>query len=338
MHKVMEPAELGYVSWSSEKNRDFFIKLSEKLVDHRDAGDYDGFEKLCKLAETDQFEKRNARLVVKAGRITIAYKSGDLRLANSLLKEFEKLLSTSTDRSIFHVRFCLSQSLVARREKNYLLCYEKSKEGLQLGLNIPPGLCLLWLYLECAMNAACLGFQSQDNDQKYNEMKQEALMCLENAAKIATTLIQDNIPYRMTDFQHKLCIYKVWVLINCSVTGEAAVIAPSKEDLKAASRELNLVDQMEREKKTLTKFRKIEHLLARCDYFTRQSEVAENKSEELRILQSAKCEAIAAKALTEEEFDNLFEYAKKRYVTLVAKLDHCMDDTNGERTFEGLEY
>ncbi|XP_028410658.1 uncharacterized protein LOC114533346 [Dendronephthya gigantea] len=339
LHKVsIEPSELGYVTWSSEENRNFFIKLSEKLVDHRDAGDYDGFEKLCKLAETEQFEKRNAGLVVKAGRITIAYKSGDLKQAKLLLNEFEESLTTSKDRLIFHVRFCLSQSLVARREKNYLVCYEKGKVGLQLGQNIPPGLCLLWLYLECAMNATCLGFQNKDNSKKYDEMKQEALIYLENAAKIASTLIQDNIPYRMTDFKHKLSIYKAWVLINYSVTGEAAAIAPNEEDLKAASRELHSVESMERDGKTLTEFRKIEHLLVKCDYFTRKSEVVQNKTEKMKILQSAVLEATAAKALTENKFDNLFEYSKERCVTLEEKLNHCKEKTCGERKFEGLEY
>ena len=155
----IKPSNMSPVTWSSEMNQKLFIRLGEKLVDHRDAGDFEGFEELSKLAVT-KYKENNAELVVTVGRVTIAYKSGNAKLAKILLEELEHLVSSSTDKSIFKVRLRLSESLVARSSGNYEESYEKSKEGLQLAQNIPPGLCLLWLYLECGMNAACMAFKN----------------------------------------------------------------------------------------------------------------------------------------------------------------------------------
>lgn len=336
----IKPCNMDSVTWSSEVNKAFFIKLSEKLVDHRDAGDFDSFDKLCELAVTN-FKERNAELVVKAGKVTIAYKSGNPKLAETLLQEFEDSLSSSKDQSIFEVRLRLSQSLVARSVEDYKESYEKSKEGLQMGQNIPPGLCLLWLYLECAMNAASLAFKNQSEVKRFSEMKKEALVYLEEAARVANTLIDDEIPYRITDFQHKLCIYKVWVLINYSITGEAAEIAPSREDLTAANAELSTVFKNELNGNYLTKFREIEYYLAKSDYLTRLSEIMEDKIEKKRRLQDAIHEVLKAIAEAEKKFKKLFEYAKRRNKTLEERIKLCMDtkcNQSSTRTFEGLKY
>ena len=326
---------VGPTEWSSSENRLLFIKLSELLVDYRDADDSVSFNKLCTLAETDlKLKERNAELVAKAGRVTIAYKSGDAEHAKLLLKEFENLLKNSKDSSIFEVRLRLSQSLVARSEKNYEESYVRSKEGLQLGQNIPPGLCLLWLYLECAMNAVLLGSQSQDDLEIYEGLKKEALVYLEGAARVANTLSEDNIEYRIDDFRHKLCIYKAWVLLNCSVTGEAAAVPPSKGDLYAAKAEIVCVSNNNLSPNTLTKFREIEFNLVRCDFSKRLSEIQEDEVNKKKILQDALQEAEKAKVLAKKKFQKLFEYAKYRCKILEERIKAL----KLQRTFEGLEY
>ena len=334
LYYFIKPNRMDPVTWSSEKNQKLFIKLSEKLVDHRDAGDFVGFENLCKLAVT-HFKGNNAELVVMAGRVTIAYKSGETKLVETLLADFEDLLPSSKDKSIFEVRLRLSQSLVARSLENYEESYEKSKEGLQLGQNIPPGLCLLWLYLECGMNAACMAFKNQHDVKLFCEKKKEALVDLEEAARVATTLVEDKIPYRISDFQHKLCIYKAWVLLNYSVTGAAAEIAPTKDDLNAASVELSTVYKNQLNGNILTKFREIEFYLARSDHFTRVAEMTEDETEKKMIFKNALVEVSIAKTLAEDDFKKLYEYAKRRYDDRV-KL--CKDSPSVPQTFEGLKY
>ena len=330
---------VGRTKWSSEKNKEFFVKLSEKLVDHRDAGDIVGFNKLCTLVETHpQFKGRNAELVVTAGRVTIAYKRGDADLAKSFLKEFENLLKISRDNLIFEIRLRLSQSLVARSEKKYEECYMKSIEGLQLGQNIPPGLCLLWLYLECAMNAALLGSQSQGDVEVYQSLKKEALVYLEGAASVANTLSEDNVEYRICDFRHKLCIYKAWVLLNFSVTGEVATIPPSKEDLNSAKAEIDCVSNNSLTPNTLTKFREIEFILVKCDFSKRLSEIQDDETNKTKMLEDALLEAekakVLAKAQTKNNFQKLFEYAEYRCEVL----QHNIKELSSQRTFEGYEY
>ena len=341
----IKPKNMDSVSWSSKDNKKLFIQLSERLVDHRDAGDFDGFDKLCKLAE-EHFKGKNGHLVVMAGRVTIAYKSGNAQQAQTLLQQFSELIDESkVDKSIFQVRLFLSQSLVARSLENYKESYEKSKEGLQLGQNIPPGLCLLWLYLECAMNAISLAFQNQHDVKRFGELRREALVYLEETARVATCLTEDSIQYRITDFQHKLSIYKAWVLLNYSVTGEAAKIAPTLEELDVASAELCSVYKNQLNGNSLTKFREIEFHLAKSDHFTRVSETKQDKMKKKKMLEDAKNEASTAETLAGENvlknnFKKLSEYAMKRVKVLKERIELCKDTptTRTVRTFEGLVY
>ena len=331
---------IGHTQWSSETNRKHFIKLSELLVDYRDKGDLQSFDNLCTLADT-KFKDRDGGLVVMAGRITIAYKNGDIKLAKKYLKKFEDSLSNTKDSLIFEVRLRLSQSLVARREHNYIESYNKSKDGVQLGQNIPPGLCLLWLYLECAMNAACLASQNQDDVEFYREMKREALAHLEGAARVADALKDGNVEYRINDFQHKSRIYKAWVLINCSVTGEAARIQPSEAELEAACEELSIVHKTHLNGKMLSKMREVEYHMVQCDIFTRRSEIQQHSASKKELLQKALEEADIAKlqAKNHQAINNLFTYAVRRYDAISERLNSCeIHDLNTERSFGGFAY
>ena len=346
-YNFIKPKYMDSVSWSSEENKKLFIHLSERLVDHRDAGDLESFDKLCYLAE-EHFKKKNGHLVVMAGRVTIAYKSGNTQQAQTLLQQFSDLIDESKDdKSIFQVRLYLSQSLVARSLENYKESYEKSKEGLQLGQNIPAGLCLLWLYLECAMNAISLAFQNQHDVKSFNELRKEAWVYLEEAARVATTLTEDNIPYRISDFQHKLSIYKAWVLLNYSVTGEAARIAPTLEDLKVASEELaNVFKNHKFNRIRLTKFREIEFHLAKSDHLARVSDTIvqdnEMKKDTLEDAMKNACtaERLAGENDSENKFKKLSEYAIKRVKVLQEKIELCKVAPTEQtvRSFQGLEY
>lgn len=335
-----KPNEVDFVSWSSEKNQKFFVNLSERLVDHRDSHDNKAFNELCAFAE-ENFKENNAGLVVKAAHVTIAYKSGDFELAKTLLHEFERLLPSSKDKLIFEVRLRLSQCLVARRMGNYEEGYQRSIEGLQLGQTIPPGLCLLWLYLESAMNIVCLAFQNKGDHNSFRKMKNEALAYLEEAARVASALDENKIPYRTDDFRHKLCIYKALVLLNSAVTGETVDISPSKEELNAASEELATVFKKKLEGKPLTKFRKIEYYLAKCDSFSRLAEICPSGNQEKTILEEAKKQACKAISLVKDhdKFNNLLDYAKKRFHDLERKIKICSENfVTPTRTFEGLQY
>jgi hypothetical protein len=354
---IIKPKEMDPVNWSTERNKKLFIELSEMLVDHRDAGDFDGFEKLCRLAESEQCKEKNSNLAIvsKAGRVTIAYKSGDAEKAQTLLQEYEKLVNDSQlDQLIFKVRLYLSQSLVARSLENYEESYEKGKEGLQLGQNIPAGLCLLWLYLECAMNAVCLAFQNEHVVERFGDLRKEALVYLEEAGRVATALPEDHIQYRIYDFQNKLCIYKAFVLLNFTVTGEAAEIAPTQQDLDAANAELSTVKKNRRNGKDLTKFREIEYYLAKSDYYTRLSEIKETNVEKKKMLENAIKKASTAEKLAKEitetsnpipnpdsnpisdlnpssnpkpkSFKKLLEYAIKRVNVLKERGELCNDE------------
>ena len=149
------PSQAPRVQWSSEKNRQFCLILSERLAQYRNDGDTKAFKTLSQLA-IEYFPACNAHLIVTAEETVVAFKFHNFRKSESLLAKFESLLKDSADSVIFEVRLLLLRSMIEHSRGNYLLSYERAQHGLQMMQLIPADLTTVELYIQAAMVNAVL--------------------------------------------------------------------------------------------------------------------------------------------------------------------------------------
>ena len=117
----------------------------------------------------------------------------------------------------------------------------------------------------------------------------------------------------MFDLQQKLHIYKAWILLECSITGQEAQqnrCVPI-EDIDAAAGELASVSESVLKGNPLTQFRKIQYDLAQCDLFRRRSETQLECSIQ-NLKQAFECAWKARAAARKHRFGNMQSYANKR--------------------------
>lgn len=256
----------------------------------------------------------NPHFPVLAGKITIAYKAGDIRSAIIYINQYNDLLTKcENDNLFFESRICLSQSLVYRKEKQSYESYEMSKEGNRLSLLCEVGLGHLWICMEHSMNAAICAFQHQNDKNCFQKLRNESLLFLDKAAAVASQLLEKGVHFRRSDTYHKLCIYKALVLLNFSITGEFSSIAPSEMDVSKAADLIECIYKAEKNGEMLTPLRRSEHCLVQSDYFRRLSELNENEENSSQMREIALKHAQNAKKEAKlVNIKNMEEYADYR--------------------------
>lgn len=330
------PSKVPRVCWSSEKNRKFFHELTERLVLHRNDEDMNAFSSLSKLA-IEKFPGNNADLIVKAERVVVAYKSYQFQKVESLLRELATLLTSSKDSSIFQVRMLLLQTVIERGKGNYEEAFKKTQDGLQMMQLIPVDLITVSFYIEAAMVTSIVSAMQHDLST-YRSLKERARVYLELAARDANSL--EDLPSGMYDLQQKLHIYKAWILLECSVTGEEVQERHriSSEDIDGAARELAFVSESVLNGRPLTHFRKVQYDLAQSDLCRRRSEVFQEDNVGNLKLAFESC-ANARRLAEQHRFVNMMDFANKRLADLTEKLvRHALCSPGGHRSKNFLGY
>ena len=332
------PSRIPRVRWSSEKNRELCRELSERLVYYRNEEDMKAFNTLSQLA-IKNFPESDAGLIVKAEEVVVAYKHCHFRKAKSLLEEFAKLLTHSKDSLIFEVRMLLLRSKLEHSTGKCEDSYNTAQNGLQMMQQIPVDLTTVWFYIEAATVATTISTTAGDS-QRYSSLKDEAQKYLLMATISANSL--EDRPYRMSDLRQKLYIYKAWILLECSFTGqiEQQESRIRSEDIDVAGGELASVYESVLKGSPLTQFRKIQYHLVQCDLFHRLSEIQqENYIQKLK--QAFEYASNARTLARKHHFENMMGYANKRLAELTEKFVRHAVKTHGERgdkTFFGLKY
>ena len=272
----------------------------------------------------EHFPDSDAQLIAEAEEVVEAFKHYNFKKAKSILGNFATHLTTSKDKHIFEVRLLLLKSMIEHSKGNCKNSKEIAQCGLQMMQQIPVDLVTVWFYIEAATVTNTILTETLDF-QCSRSLKNEALQYLQLAARDANSL--EDPSHRMFDLQQKLHIYKAWVLLECSVTGQVAQQNGSirNEDVEAAAEELVSVSETVFKGSPLTHFRNIQYHLAQCDLFFRRSQIPQEDCVS-NLKHAFECGSKARTRARKHRFENMVDYANKRLAYLTEKLvRHAVD-------------
>lgn len=337
--------EKGRLSWSSrfqltagsgpsgesEKVR-YLRDLEKGLIRCRNNHDMKKFSDLCKKA-IDQYPERYTRFIVKCEEVTDAYKKHNFRKAEDLLNELELYRREGPDRDIdeLEVRVMYERSCLQSLKGNYKDSLIIAQEGLTKMKSVQAGIITVWFYMHAAMLKIILSCTSQSTlgSSTCDSLRKDAQDYLKLATKDAEVL--EHSTEESSDLMRKLRIYKACAYLGCSLTGET--IDPklvTREDINAAAKELVAVQNSVTKEHPLSHYRKVQFLLATCDFHCRYK--YNSHQDRVEKLKHAFRWATQARTLAREHhFFQMVPYSNKRRAFITEELVRNAVDMSSQK-------
>ena len=169
----------------------------------------------------------------------------------------------------------------------------------------------LWVNIEVSMGAFILAMRAGNDLEEHRAKKQLALKYLDITQSVGSKLVDLKLAFDSTDFYYKIRIYKTWVVLNSSVTGDLLAVedvALTEEDRETAAKLLGSIHEALL-RKPISPYRKIQYKLATSDMYRRNFEVSQNIE---HLKKACKLALKAQKKAKTCRFNNLSGYAAKR--------------------------
>ena len=151
-HKVATPVQesIKRSSWSSEKNRRNYMKITQKLEKLRQLGNWEQIKEIANEINQRDNLPVNTKLTCLVQIVAIYYRQGDFQNAEKILKEFRDDMDNAEDKYVFAVKERYSASAIERSRGNYHEAWKIIEEGLILAHNAPAGFIPAAVYANAA--------------------------------------------------------------------------------------------------------------------------------------------------------------------------------------------
>ena len=243
-----------------------------------------------------KYKFSNVNLICLSKYVSYHLRKGQYDLAEKKLTQYAKILSSTSNNMHFKIIEQYLHSVMERCKRKYKKSYETAKKSLGDLAKRSFGIISPAFYVQIATLETILAMK--ENDQKARRLKmKEAEKNYDTASRHLNETAESATK---AEYQQKIYINKALLHLCCSLSGD--MIHDSEEiiDIKSAKQCLMETQEIILSGYPLSKFRKIQHLLAEGCLHFRLMKGVEVKARKISLLEGALNNSKEATALAEQ--------------------------------------
>ena len=258
------PLAVQHGTFSSERNQKFFYTIMEKMMDLRNTGKNETFEKYISFLKEERSDDINVQLATLSQQITVTFRRNKFSKANELIEKYDDLNQKSKENTLVPESMGLYiKSANLRAQGEFRESYELANLGLQRVQRFSPGLIQAWFYTHTAMLANIIAGDDKKGDpETRRRFVVEAKFFFEKALDYSNAVVGFDIAVK--DLQQKVYIQLAFVYLGSSLNGSmVSAESVSNDDVTSAKNCLMMVAKLIDEGYPLSPLRKVQYLMAR---------------------------------------------------------------------------